>query len=115
MRIPGQSLIRLLLFRYFVISGEKLGINSSDYEKFFKLIDNNINISTNKTYKTVGLLLSDDKKKIVINNSTTLDLVTNVNIILLVLKKYLKILMTIVNLLKRMDIFNINIKILKYI
>ena len=66
---------------YFVISGEKLGINASDYEKFFKLIDNNINISTNKTYKTVGLLLSDDKRKITINDSTSLDLVTNVNII----------------------------------
>lgn len=66
---------------YFVISGEKLGINPGDYEKFFKLIDSNIEISTNKSFKTVGLLLSDEKKKININDSLSLNLVTNVNII----------------------------------
>ena len=66
---------------YFIISGEKIGIEKSNIETFFKLLDSNISISTNKTYSNAGLVLSNDYKGLKINDNTRLDLVTNVNII----------------------------------
>ncbi len=66
---------------YFVISGEKLGIEKSTYEKFFKLLVSNITISTNKAYSYSGLSLSNDYKNIKLSDNSRLDLVTNVNII----------------------------------
>ena len=66
---------------YFVISGEKIGIKSSDIEKLFNKLNSNINISIDKSYKSTGLKLSSNYKTIKLNDDTTLDLYTNVSII----------------------------------
>ncbi len=66
---------------YFVISGEKFGLERNDLDSFFKLLDSNITISTNKAYSYSGISLSNNYKNIKINDNSRLDLVTNVNII----------------------------------
>lgn len=66
---------------YFVLSGEKFRFNTSDYEKLFKEISNNINITIDKTYKTTGLKLSEKYENIKLDDKTSLDLYTNVSIV----------------------------------
>ena len=66
---------------YFVLSGEKFRFNTSDYEKLFKEINNNINITIDKTYKTTGLKLSEKYENIKLDDNTSLDLYTNVSIV----------------------------------
>ncbi len=92
---------------YFVISGEKIGIEKSNLESFFRLLDSNIDISTNKAYNYSGLSLSNNYKNIRLNETTRLDLVTNVNIISL--RNGIKNNSNVINLINKntLDTFNI--------
>jgi hypothetical protein len=92
---------------YFVISGEKIGIGISDIEKFFKLIDSNIEITTNKTYSNSGIVLNNIYKGIKLGDNSRLDLVTNVNIVSL--RNGIKNNSNVINLInkKSLDTFSI--------